>query len=156
MHSLKSLTNLLPSPIGTLAWGVASLGVTWQAVRTWRRPGIPVVLQVAVLMLASVLVSPHVTLYDATLLSLPLLWVGGWVQSTSRGQSRFGKRFWATLYWLFVAFMIPTAMLLRVQFSVLLMLFLFFELTRELRGCESAVTVTVPQPMHAHPGVLTT
>jgi hypothetical protein len=86
MHSLRALTNLLPSPIGTWVWAIASLGVIWQTMRVWRT-GVPVVLQLAALVLASVLVSPHVTIYDATLLVLPLLWVGGWIQATPQRQA---------------------------------------------------------------------
>jgi hypothetical protein len=133
LHSLRALANLLPSPIGTWAWGIASLGVIWQTVRVWRT-GVPVVLQLAALVLASVLVSPHVTIYDATLLVLPLLWVGGWIQVTAQRHADWGRTFWPTVYWLCVALLIPTAILLRVQASVLLMVFLFVQVTRHVNG----------------------
>lgn len=130
MHSLRALTNLLPATIGTLGWGIASLGVIWQTVRVWRT-WVPVRLQLATLVLATVLVSPHVTIYDATLLVLPILWIGGWIQAVPQRQADLGWAFWPTIYWLFVAFLMPTAFLLRVQASVLLMIFLFVQITRQ-------------------------
>ena len=133
MHSLRALTNLLPSSIGTWVWGIVSLGVIWQTVRVWRI-GVPVVLQLAALVLASVLVSPHATIYDATLLVLPLLWVGGWIQATPERQAQMGRMFWPTVYWLCVALLMPTAMLFRVQASVLLMVFLLVQVTGHFNG----------------------
>ena len=128
MHSLTALTKLFPTSIGTLVWVIASFGVIWQTARVWRAR-VPVRLQMATLVLASVLVSPHVTIYDATLLVLPLLWVGGWILARPQRQATLGRVFWPTIYWLFVAFLFPTAVLLRVQMSVLLMIFLFVQIT---------------------------
>jgi len=128
MHSLRALTGLVPLPLGTLAWSLASVGITWQTVRMWRTD-VPVTVRMAVLVLGSFLVSPHAAIYDATLLVLPLLWVAGWVRA--HREAHLGSTFWPAVYWLFVAFFLPTAILLRVQASVLLIVFLFVQVTRQ-------------------------
>jgi hypothetical protein len=122
MHSLRSLTGLLPSPISTLLWSVAALGIAWQTVRTWR-PDVPATARLAVLVLGTVLVSPHTGIYDATLLVLPLLWIAGLVSAGALGD--LDRTFWPVVYWLFVAFLVPTAPFLGVQASVLLLVLLF-------------------------------
>jgi hypothetical protein len=93
------------------------------------RTDVPLTVRMAVIVLASVLVSPHAGIYDATRLALPLLWVAGWI--LAHRQAHLGSTFWPTVYWLFVAFFVPTAIVLRVQASVLLMVFLFVQVTRQ-------------------------
>jgi hypothetical protein len=79
-----------------------------------------------------VLVSPHLTIYDATVLVLPLLWLGGWVETEARPD--LVAAFWPMVYWLFVAFFLPAALFIRVQISVLLLGWMFLTVTRSIRS----------------------
>lgn len=119
MHSLKVLTDLLPATAGRVALAVGGVLVAAQAIRIWRAP-LPLTVRMGVLGLASVLVNPHVTTYDVTVLALPLLWLGAWV-ATEADASR-ARRFWLAVYWLYPALAVPTALFLQVQLSAVLMI----------------------------------
>jgi hypothetical protein len=79
--------------------------------------------RLGLLIVATVLVSPHLTIYDATVLALPLLWLGAWVGTEPRADRP--AMYWSTVYWLFVTLLLPTALLIRVQISVLILGWLF-------------------------------
>src|SRR5207244_7854259 len=78
MHSLYALTRLLPAPADLLLWGALSLAVIAATAWIWRRTA-SCRLRFGVLVVASVLVNPHVAIYDATVLALSGLWLGGWL-----------------------------------------------------------------------------
>jgi hypothetical protein len=75
-----------------------------------------------VLLLATVLVNPHLFLYDATVLVLPVLWIGGWLEQTNRP---LGTAWWHAVYGLSVMLLLPTAVLVGVQMSVVILGWLF-------------------------------
>ena len=125
-HSIRSLTGLLPGWAATFAWAVMSLAVCYRSVQTWRSEA-PLPVRLGVVVLASVLVNPHVNVYDATVLVLPFLWLGGWMEEHSAGKPQGRIRFWSTVYWLSLAFLVPLAYLIKVQCSVLLMLWMFYQ-----------------------------
>ena len=85
-------------------------------------------------MLAAVLVNPHLIVYDAAILVLPLMWFGAGISAQRTTATRSGIR--ALLYGLFLAFFIPTAALIKVQLSVLLMLWLFWKVRRDGFRCD--------------------
>ncbi|HVQ40758.1 MAG TPA: glycosyltransferase family 87 protein [Vicinamibacterales bacterium] len=116
LHSIRALTRLLPEPAGAILWGVASVAVIWMLCRVWRTPAPPLV-KFGLMVVASTLVSPHLTVYDATVLFPAALWLGAWVRS---------ERYWSLEYWTVVAFLAPTAWLIGVQASVVLLSVLFF------------------------------
>jgi len=129
LHSIRAITNLMPSRIGTPIWALASVAAIVQAVRVWKVAQ-PVRVRFGVLILATVLVSPHLTIYDATVLVLPLLWIGGWIAAT--GRTDLAATFWPATYWLVVTLFIPTALLIRVQLSVIVLAWMFVKLTSGL------------------------
>jgi hypothetical protein len=79
MHSLRSFWVLLvPSP--TVVWVLyllSSLAAITVAVRVWRSPA-SVGLRFSALVLASVLVSPHILIYDLLMLAPALLLLADW------------------------------------------------------------------------------
>jgi alpha-1,2-mannosyltransferase len=117
--SLRTLTRLLPGWIGTPLWLLLAVGVLWCTVRAWR-PGSPVRMRMAIVMLASVLVNPHLIVYDAAILALPLLWIGAFVT----GQPR-ARAYWLAVYALFAFSLAPTALLVGLQISVLVIAWIF-------------------------------
>jgi hypothetical protein len=132
MHSIRAITQLLPAWAATPAWATLSLAVCIRAVRTWRTD-LPVAVRLAVVVLASVLVNPHLTVYDATVLVLPFLWLGAWVEDRAGIDPTFRTLYWSLVYWLSVAFLVPLAYLVKVQCSVLLMLLMFYQASKVLR-----------------------
>jgi Glycosyltransferase family 87 len=122
MHSFRSITNLIPDMPGTLLWLLISAMVIAVVVSVWRmRTDYSVGLGLTVL--GSVLVSPHLFMYDTTVLVLPLIWLGGFVE---RERPTWRTEYWHCVYFLFVFLLFPTARFLQVQFSVLLMAWLFW------------------------------
>jgi hypothetical protein len=87
--------------------------------------------RLGVVMLASLLVNPHVIVYDVTLLALPLLWFGAYMLERERSQD--APAFGVLVYWLFAALFIPTAAVIGVQLSVPLMMALLVFMSR--RAC---------------------
>jgi len=128
MHSLRALTSLVPDPAGTVLWALGSTVIIWFTARAWRGTG-PLAARFGVLVLASVLVSPHLTAYDATVLALAVLLCGGWVLTEDRPST---ARFWPATYWLVVSFLVPVAWFVRVQPSVILQAWLFWMCIRRL------------------------
>jgi hypothetical protein len=121
MHSIAALTGLLPKPADVITWAVVSLVIIVMTCRIWKHFITEPRVRFGVLVLASVLVSPHTVIYDVTLLALPILWLGGWLLE----QQNDSTWFWQRVYWLAVALFLPFALLVKVQFSVIIMAELF-------------------------------
>jgi hypothetical protein len=119
-HGLAALTRWFPGYLQWPAWMALSLPVFYVAWRTWRGD-FPAPIKMAVLVLASVLVCPHVLVYDCTLLVLPVLWAA---QSLSREQLA------GPVYLLVLTFTIPFAFLVGVQLSTVAMLWCLHAVTR--------------------------
>jgi alpha-1,2-mannosyltransferase len=97
--SLRTLTRLVGSGFGLPAWIALTLLVLAGTGRAWVSAA-PLHVRIGVVALASVLVSPHLIIYDAVLLALPLLWCGAWVEA---GQGPHREYFWPAVYGLFAA-----------------------------------------------------
>jgi alpha-1,2-mannosyltransferase len=128
MHSIRTLTRLVPDPGGDLLWLAASTWVVVAAIRVWRGPA-PLSVRFAVVVLATVLVNPHLFGYDALVLALPILWLGGWVETA---RSRCRTEFWQGVYLLSVLILFPTALVMPLQLSVILMLWMFWRVVNAL------------------------
>ncbi len=137
LHSIRAVTSLLPDPLGTIAWVALSAVVTWVAVRAWRSTA-PVEVRFAIVVMASVLVSPHVTIYDATILALPILRLGVWMEAGAAPRLR--PTYWPLVYWLFVGFLVPWAGLIRLQVSVVILSALFWYAATEVRSVAAPPT----------------
>jgi hypothetical protein len=125
LHSLQAMTRVLPGSLSLFTWAFLSALVIWWTWRLWRVSSSWRV-KMGALVLASVLVNPHVYAYDLSVLVLPGLWLGGWFVARE-AQSWW---FWRTAYALIVACLFPTAAFLPVQLSVILMAYLFWQITR--------------------------
>jgi hypothetical protein len=136
LHSIRAITNLIPGPyFGWMLWAVLSALVIGRTVQVWRS-GASTTARLGILVLATVLVSPHLPIYDATLLALPFLWLGGWMKST--GLSGISRSFWSMVYVLFLMFLFPTALLIKVQVSVLILAWLFLTVTKVILEVSAA------------------
>jgi hypothetical protein len=120
-HSLRAATRLAPDWIGLPLWIALSAAVLACVVKVWRSEA-PVRVRVGMAIVAAVLVSPHLIVYDAAILALPLIWFGAFVQE--RRAQLDAARFWSGVYWLFVMLLAPTAAAIGVQMSVAIMLWL--------------------------------
>jgi hypothetical protein len=128
MHSLRSLFSfLLPWPAAAvIAYAVVSGIVLVLAIRVWRSPS-PLELRYGALMIASLLVNPHVYSYELVVLALPFLLIAAWaLESRLRSPA-----FWLLGY---ACFLLPAldvfTIVTRVQWSVVALLALMIALTR--------------------------
>ena len=134
-HSLRSLTQLAPGGIATPLWLALAVAVLWCTARVWRS-GAPLHVRLAVVVFASGLVNPHFQIYDVTILALPLLWLGAFMQEPVR-HARSGW-YWKGVFWLFAALFVQSAIFRPVYASVILMLGLFALVVREIAAEERA------------------
>lgn len=125
LHSLRTLTDLFPPGIRSATWFAASIIVVWQVLKVWRSTAPPEV-RLGIVVLGTLLVDPHVVVYDVTLLALPILWLGTWIERD--GGQALRHMFWPTVYWLYVTLLWPTAAIVRIQVSTLLLLWIFARL----------------------------
>jgi hypothetical protein len=141
LHSVRVLTTLVPGALGEVLYAVAFLLLGWQASRVWRGSA-PTALRLGIVIFASALASPHLTVYDATVLVLPFLWLAAWVRTDEPTGLR--DVFWPLVYGLFIFFLLPSALFVGVQISVLIQLALFWLAVKELRRHDSFATVPSP------------
>jgi hypothetical protein len=125
MHSITAWTNLLPRPVNHAVWlaGVAVIVVI--VVRVWRADTPPLA-RLGTLIVGAALASPHLTIYDVTVIALPLIWWAGLVE---RAPDRW-PRFYALVFALWIAYLVPSALLIRLQLSVPLLAALFWQSRR--------------------------
>jgi hypothetical protein len=127
VHSIRSLTHLLPHALQTPVWIVAVGAILITVGLVWRSSA-PVRVRLGYAILAGVLVSPHLIAYDATLLALPLMWLAEWTKS--RGPQR---EYRMAVGLLFVTLALPWSALIGVQPSVLVMLWIAHQVWRSVR-----------------------
>ena len=139
-HSLRALTRLTPNWIGLPMWAGLAVIVLWFTVRAWKS-GAPLRVRLGVVVLAATLVNPHVIIYDLTVLALPLLWCGAYLQEPAR-QEHAG-RYGVAVYWLFVLTFMPTAAAIGVQVSVFVMLWLLILVVRAVEAGSSPLVSRV-------------
>jgi alpha-1,2-mannosyltransferase len=120
-HSLRSFWSLL-LPWPRLAFGlylVTALGVLTLTVRAWKS-GSSLSVRFSALLFATVLVSPHLTVYDLVILAPAFLLLGDWAL-TNRGQE-FALRIQQLLYICYPLFLMgPLARITHLQLSVMAM-----------------------------------
>lgn len=139
-HSLRAVTRPAPDWIGLPAWAALSAIVLWSTVRVWKSHA-PVRVRLGAVVLAAVLVNPHLIIYDLTVLALPILWFGAYLQEPSRREQ--AARYWTTVYWLFVMTFMPTAAVIGVQLSVFVMGWLLVLVVRAVEADSSPIVPRV-------------
>lgn len=137
MHSLKPLfSNLLPSPtLALLCYAVAAVMVAVLAIRTWNTKA-PLELRYAVLVLATVLVDPHVYTYELVVLVPALMLLVSWALETPTA----GYGLWIALA---CSYALPafTSRLTGIQSSVVALVLLTVVAVRKVQS-SSSVGVT--------------
>jgi len=100
-HSIRAVARFLPFGLATPVWAISSIVLIAVAIRAWR-PDVPLRLRLGLVLLASVLVNPHLIVYDAVLLVLPLLWIGA---AAARAAACDRDRWCRTVIVLFASFL---------------------------------------------------
>jgi alpha-1,2-mannosyltransferase len=131
MHSISAVTNRLSTEWGMVFWALLSVLVIIQTIRVWRSSA-PVALRTAVLVVASVLVNPHVFVYDAVVLAPALVWFGAWAYGDARAPQRTSSVLALGVYALYLSLLVPTAALVAIQLSVLVLAGLFIVVSRDV------------------------
>jgi hypothetical protein len=130
-HSLRALTRLTPNWIGLPMWAALAVIVLWFTVRAWKSDA-PLRVRLGVVVLAATLVNPHVIIYDLTVLVLPLIWFGSYMQEPARREE--AGAYWTAVYWLFVLTFMPTAAVILLQASVFVMVGLLVIVSRAIHA----------------------
>jgi alpha-1,2-mannosyltransferase len=139
-HSVRAVTRLAPNWIGVPIWAIVSALVLWYTVRAWKSRA-PLRVRLGVVVLASALVNPHMIIYDLTVLALPLVWFGAYMQEPAR---RHSGPYWMLVYWLFVTTFMPTAAAIGVQISVFVMAALLMVVSRAVHAEAAALNPAHP------------
>jgi Glycosyltransferase family 87 len=136
MHSISAVTNRLSLEWGVILWALLSAAVIFQTTRVWRS-GAPVALRMAVLVVASVLVNPHVFVYDAVVLAPALVWLAGWVYREAPTLHRTKSVFVPAVYALSLSLLVPSGALIPIQLSVLVLTGLFAVVSSDLLSAQN-------------------
>ena len=121
-HSLRTFWSmLLPWPAAAMALYLTTSGlVLYFLFECWKREFVPLSLKYPALLLATVLIAPHLTVYDLVLLAPALLLLADWLQGQSRTRATLTL---ATLLYLVYALPLigPLARWTHLQLSVIAM-----------------------------------
>jgi hypothetical protein len=120
-HSLRSFWSLLlPWPrLAFVLYAISALAVLLFVVRVWKS-GSPFGVCYSALLLATVLISPHLTVYDLIILAPAFLLLGDW--ALSHGSELSAPLLQQLLYFCYPFFLIgPLARVTHVQLSVVAM-----------------------------------
>lgn len=120
-HSLRSFWSLLlPWPHLVFAlYTLSALGILVLAVQSWRRKA-PLAVRFSALLLATVLVSPHLTVYDLVILAPAFLLLGNW--ALAHRERQFALRIQQLIYVCYLLFLMgPLARTTHLQLSVVAM-----------------------------------
>jgi len=120
-HSLRSFWNLLliPPHISLALYAGSASLVVVGVVMVWHSQ-LPLSVRYSALLLATVLVSPHLIVYDMVILAPAFLLLADWL--IAKPQDAFGHRMGIVLYFAYLSPLLgPLSQRIRVQFSVVLM-----------------------------------
>ena len=120
-HSLRTFWNLLliPSHISLALYVISASLVLVGMVMVWRSR-LPLPVRYSALLLATVLVSPHLIVYDMVILAPAFLLLADWLMA--RPQDVFGRRMAFILYFAYLSPLLgPLSQWVRLQLSVVLM-----------------------------------
>jgi len=130
-HSLRTFwTMLLPWPTASIALYIVTSGLVLYFLRAcWSREFVPLSLKYSALLLATVLIAPHLTVYDLVALAPALLLLADWVIGQSA--TNVARALATLLYFVYALPLIgPFARWTHVQLSVVAMLATMFLIWR--------------------------
>ena len=136
MQSIAAVTGLLPGLASTIAWLIASAAVCWVVVRVWRC-GAPVPVRAGALVMGSMLVNPHVNLYDAAVLGPSLLSLSGWLEAQDERWADLRHRWHLALYALYALLLFPTGKVIGLQLSPFVLLWMTHAVWRVTRESDA-------------------
>ena len=136
-HSVRALTRLVPGRPGVAIWICVVAVLLLLTVRAWKSAA-PLRVRLGVVIFVSVLANPHVIVYDAVVLVLPLMWFGAYIAERHAAHAR---DYWTLVYWLSVLLLAPTAAAIGVQASVVIMIALVVLVHRRLERERAAVAL---------------
>jgi hypothetical protein len=150
-HCLRTFwVMLIPSGIissGEIAFAlyvVSAIAVMWFTISTWRRTGAPLGLRYSSLLLATVLIAPHLTVYDLVILAPVFLLMADWLLGEA---SR--RRLGTVLYLVYMLPLLgPLTRWTHVQLSVIAMtacVYILWSISRK-----GIIGSRVATPAHAH------
>lgn len=125
MHSIHALTRLLGPFADSIAWAVLSTAIAITTILVWRRPN-PWPLRFGTFVLASALVCPHLAVYDLVVLTPAIVAIGGSLGTLHADTTWY----WQRVYFVAVFLLIPTAAVVGIQLSTILMAELFVRVAR--------------------------
>jgi hypothetical protein len=139
-HSLRSFWDLLlPTQIALPLYVLSALLVLALAIACWRRASQPLSLRYSALLIASVLIAPHLTVYDLVILAPAFLLLADWLAGQCENVHK--ARFVALLYLAYVLpFLAPVTRWTHVQLSVLAMLGILYCLWEAVRQPDAVIT----------------
>jgi hypothetical protein len=124
LHSSRRVFSFLPDSVMAGAYVALAIWMIWKTVVAWRSEA-PFRVRYSALVLSSVLVNPHVYVYDLAVLVLPILWLGEWINARPAEWPWFANRYACAVYGVVLFTLLPTAAFIKVQVSVLFVLYLF-------------------------------
>lgn len=130
-HSIRVMTSSLPAQWGTLVLVLASCLIVGLVLYVWRQTS-DLRVRMGVLVLGTVLINPHLYIYDAVVLLL----AGAWLSQVFKG-----AWFWRRAYWISAAMLLPTAWLSPLQLSVFLLVELLWRIA--IHGLPSGPQATL-------------
>lgn len=124
------------APASTFLYAVSALAVIFLASDLWRRGDrVPLSLRYSALLLATVLISPHLTVYDLVILAPAILLLADWAVADVPSQATLG----ALLYFVYVLPLLgPVARWTHLQLSVIAMVALLWKVWRASRSLDPA------------------
>jgi hypothetical protein len=136
-HCLRTFWQML-IPMPRSVWGlyaISAAAVLWLTVACWRS-ALPLALRYSALLIATVLISPHLTVYDLVILAPAILLIAEW--TVGRQAAPLSRWFVITLYLVYLLPLVGTlARWTHVQGSVVAMLILLYLMWR-VRETEAA------------------
>ena len=148
-HCLRTFWSMLvPWPgLAFGLFGLSAVAVLIVTIACWRNQNAPLPLKYSMLLLASVLVAPHLTVYDLVILAPALLLLADWI--ASQPPTRATRRLGTLLYFVYMLPLIgPYSRWIHIQFSVVAMaaaVWSIWRISQELdpvRSVEGTVGVT--------------
>jgi Glycosyltransferase family 87 len=140
-HSLRTFWSMI-IPWPSLSVGLyllSAVAVLWLAIACWKRPSIPLELRYSSVLLATVLVAPHLTVYDLVILAPMFILLADWLigHAASDAVSRMGT----LLYLIYVLPLLgPFARWTHVQLSVIAMAVLLYLIWRCAAESDGRIT----------------
>jgi alpha-1,2-mannosyltransferase len=143
-HSLRTFWSMLV-PWHAISLGlylVSCIAILFFLIMSWRRPSAPLSLKYSALLVATVLVAPHLTVYDLVILAPAILVLADWVMY--RPATRSMRTLATLLYFVYVLPLIgPFAIWTHVQLSVVAMAMTMFLTWKMSASAEDRATVPV-------------